>query len=124
MAKKQQTVTKKQPQTAPFYFQCHKPDESTRKQPAVYGVSDLESIKKNGVEGYDAVVLVDVKTNQITAISNVLDCSMEDVRKTPLHLQAAQAAITAAQTALTAAATLPLLPAHTEPLTRSRRAAR
>ena len=93
MAKKQQTVTKKQPQTAPFYFQCHKPDESTRKQPAVYGVSDLESIKKNGVEGYDAVVLVDVKTNQITAISNVLDCSMEDVRKTPLHLQAAQAAL-------------------------------
>ena len=33
--------------------------------------NELDSIKKNGVDGYDVVAVVDAKTRQITVLSNV-----------------------------------------------------
>lgn len=92
MAKK--TISKNKQKPSRFCFQCKQLAGAVTARATAYCVKDLESIKKHGVEGYDAVVLIDVKTRQITAISNVLDCSAEDVRGVPLHLQALEQALT------------------------------
>lgn len=91
MAKK--TISKNKQKPSRFCFQCKQLAGAVTARATAYCVKDLESIKKHGVEGYDAVVLIDVKTRQITAISNVLDCSAEDVRGVPLHLQALEQAL-------------------------------
>lgn len=87
------TISKNKQKPSRFCFQCKQLAGAVTTRATAYCVKDLESIKKHGVEGYDAVVLIDVKTRQITAISNVLDCSTEDVRGVPLHLQALEQAL-------------------------------
>ena len=87
------TISKNKQKPSRFCFQCKQLAGAVTTRATAYCAKDLESIKKHGVEGYDAVVLIDVKTRQITAISNVLDCSAEDVRGVPLHLQALEQAL-------------------------------
>ena len=87
------TISKETQKPSRFCFQCKQLAGPVTTRETAYCAKDLETIKKHGVEGYDAVVLIDVKTRQITAISNVLDCSTEDVRGVPLHLQALEQAL-------------------------------
>lgn len=63
--------------------------------PFLMRANDLESIKKNGVDGYDVVALVDAKTRQIAIFSNVSGrVSLQDLKEgRPLHRQAFEHAL-------------------------------
>lgn len=63
--------------------------------PFLLQTNDLESIKKNGVDGYDVVALVDAKTRQVAIFSNVSGrVSLQDLKEgRPLHRQAFEHAL-------------------------------
>lgn len=63
--------------------------------PFLMQTDDLESIKKNGVDGYDVVALVDAKTRQIAIFSNVSGrVSLQDIKEgRRLHRRAFEQAL-------------------------------